>query len=212
MMKKATTESSSRPRTYIQQTRRAQLITCAIEVLAEVGYARASIVRIADHAGVSRGVISYHFADRDDLIEAVVGEVYDRARATLLPRMEAVSTAAEAVRTFIVGSAEFYRDQPQHMTALHEIVINAREHDGSLRHPGQGGADEQELTAVARLLERGQEAGEFRDFSTRVMARTIRHALNGLLQDLQTRPETDALADAEELAAIFDRAIRRDGS
>jgi AcrR family transcriptional regulator len=201
-----------RPRTYIQQTRRAQLVGCAIEVLAEIGYARASLVRIAECAGVSRGVITYHFADRDDLIEAVVTQVYDTARTVLQPRVEAAPTANEAIRTFIIGSAEFYRDYPDQMAALHEIIVNARDADGTLRHTRQGEAEEQELAAVGALLERGQAAGEFRDFSTWVVARTIRYALNGLLQNMLAGRDMDVIAEAEELADLFERAIRVHGS
>lgn len=194
-------------RTYIQQARRAQLIGCAIDVLAEVGYARASLVRIAERAGVSRGVITYHFAGRDELIEACVTHVYDTARGFLLPKMQSAATTIEAVRIFIVGSAEFYRDAPNQMAALHEIIVNARDADGKLRHPGQNHAYEQELSAMASLLEHGQESGELQEFPTRVMARTIRHALNGLLQDLRTTPDLDVMADAEAIAKLFERAI-----
>lgn len=199
--------SSGRPRTFIRQTRRAQLIDCATEVLAEVGYGQASLVRIAERAGVSRGVITYHFTGRDELIEAVVVHVYDTARTALQPRIRASPTAADAVRTFILGSAEFYRDHPGRMAALHEIIVNARDADGRLRHTGQGEAEEQELSAVASLLERGQAAGEFGDFSPRVVARTIRYALNGLLYDMRTADDLDVTADAEELATLFERAI-----
>lgn len=201
--------AGERPRTYIQQTRRAQLIGCAIEVLAEVGYAQASMVRIAERAGVSRGVISYHFTDRDDLIGAVVTEVYSNARAILLPRIEAAPTAADSVRAFIVGSAQFYRDWPDQMAALHAIYLNGRIADGAPSQDHQGAADDEELTAVAALLARGQADGEFRDFAPRVMARSIRHALNGLFLDMRTDPEFDVAADAEELATLFARATER---
>ncbi len=205
-------ESEDRSRrTFIQDTRRAQLVRCATEVLAEVGYARASLVRIARRAGVSRGVITYHFADRDELIDAVVAEVYAAGFAVLRPKIDAEPTAAGAVRAFIVGSADFYRTHPTHIAALHEIITNARADDGTPRHAGQGRAEEQELSDIGALLARGQRDGEFRDFSPRVMARTIRHALNGLLQEMRTTPDLDPAADAEELADLFDRATRKAG-
>lgn len=195
-------------RTYIQRARREQLTDCAIAVLAEIGYARASLVRIAERAEVSRGVITYHFADRDDLLEAAVTRVYETARTFLQPRLEATTTAADALRTFIIGSAEFYQGWPEHMAALYEIITNARDRQGRLRHFAPGAADAQELRDLARLLERGQAAGEFCDFSPRVMARTIRHALNGLLQDMRADPDLDVMDDAEEIAAMFERALR----
>ncbi|WP_166984346.1 TetR/AcrR family transcriptional regulator [Paramicrobacterium fandaimingii] len=204
------TEHTQTRLTFIQRTRRAQLIECAIAVLAEDGYAQASLSRIAKRAEVTRGAISYHFANRDDLLDAVVAEVYRIATEQLQPRMEAQPTTMQAIRMFIVGSAEFYRDFPAQMAALHEIVSHPRGDDGSRRHTEQQRANEQELSALGVLLERGKSAGEFRDFSTRIMARTIRSALDGLLMQLRATPTYDARADADELADIFERALTRD--
>jgi hypothetical protein len=39
----------------------------AIDTIAEVGCARASLGRTAERFGVSKGLISYHFAGRDEL-------------------------------------------------------------------------------------------------------------------------------------------------
>jgi TetR/AcrR family fatty acid metabolism transcriptional regulator len=41
------------PRTFTESARRAQIVQAAIETIAEVGYARASYARIAEHAGLS---------------------------------------------------------------------------------------------------------------------------------------------------------------
>ena len=58
-------------RTFIETARRAQIVAAAIDTIAEVGYARASLVRIASRIGISRGLISYHFAGKDELIKEV---------------------------------------------------------------------------------------------------------------------------------------------
>ncbi|MEV7908062.1 TetR family transcriptional regulator, partial [Streptomyces anulatus] len=47
-------------KSFIERARRAQIIASAIEVIAEHGFANASLARIAKHAGISKGVISYH--------------------------------------------------------------------------------------------------------------------------------------------------------
>lgn len=203
----ANSDSGNSRLTFIQRTRRAQLVECAIDVLAEDGYAQASLSRIARRADVSRGVIPYHFADRDELIEAVVSEVYALATAELRPRIDAEETAAGAIRAFILGSAEFYREYPKHIAALREISTHSRSEDGTVRHSGQRAAHEQELSAVGVLLAQGQRDGEFRHFSAPVMARTIRAALDGLLLDMRANPNLDAMADAEELASLFERAM-----
>src|SRR5215470_5894385 len=65
-----------RARTFTESGRRAQIVTAAIEVIADVGFAKASFSRIAKHAGLSStGMISYHFAGKDDLLAACVAEI-----------------------------------------------------------------------------------------------------------------------------------------
>ena len=49
-------DGQSRP-TFTEAARRIQIIECAIETLATLGYAQASLAHIAKRAGISKGVI-----------------------------------------------------------------------------------------------------------------------------------------------------------
>ena len=60
---------------------RAQIVAAAIDTVAEDGYANASLARIAVRLGISKGVISYHFAGKDDLIAEIISQVLQQARA-----------------------------------------------------------------------------------------------------------------------------------
>lgn len=53
---------------------RAQLIEAAYKVLAEKGYENSSVKDIAREAGVSPGLVHYHFANKEDLLVSVVKE------------------------------------------------------------------------------------------------------------------------------------------
>ena len=59
-------------RTFTETARRAQIVTAAIDTIAELGYGRASLARIAETAGTSKSVILYHFSGKDDLITAML--------------------------------------------------------------------------------------------------------------------------------------------
>ena len=59
-----------RASTFTQLKRRDQLVDCAIEAIAELGFPRASVAEVARRAGVSKGVVTYHFPAKDDLIQA----------------------------------------------------------------------------------------------------------------------------------------------
>ncbi|WP_329104061.1 TetR/AcrR family transcriptional regulator [Micromonospora sp. NBC_01699] len=54
-----------------------RIIGAALEVFAAHGYEGATISQITDRAAVSRGLISYYFASKRDLLEAVLGRWLD---------------------------------------------------------------------------------------------------------------------------------------
>lgn len=94
-------------RTFTESGRRAQIVQAAIEVAAEVGYAKASFSRIAKQAGLSStGMISYHFAGKDDLMHEVVAEVTRVTTEFMAPRVSAAEGARERLRTFIESNIE----------------------------------------------------------------------------------------------------------
>jgi TetR/AcrR family fatty acid metabolism transcriptional regulator len=197
-------------RSFIEAARRAQIVQAAIEVIAELGYAHATLEQIARRAGISRGLISYHFAGRDELIGQVVAEVFAAGGAYMRPRIEAQQTASDMLRAYIESNLTYMRDHPAQMAALVQIFSNVNTIEGV---PGldpstldQGRAD------LEQLLQWGQETGEFRAFDTRVMAVAIRNVIDGIPPQIVDNPTIDLDAYAREVAALFDHAtrVRRD--
>ena len=60
-----------------EKNARAKLIEAAYKVLAEKGYENCSIKDIAREAGVSPGLVHYYFANKEELLAAVVKEATD---------------------------------------------------------------------------------------------------------------------------------------
>jgi hypothetical protein len=90
--------------------------------------------------------------------------------------------------------------------SLVEILGGARAPDG---RPLFAPADYEPVVAsLEELLRRGQREGDFRDFSPRVMAITIRAAIDAVPGQLAADPDLDVEAYARELATVFDRATR----
>jgi AcrR family transcriptional regulator len=187
---------------FIHAARRKQLVSSAIEVIAEVGLARASTVRIAQHAGVSRGVLTYHFRDRAELVEHVLQAVYDLGAEFFVPRMALARTPRQTLLTFIGGSVELYAAHPTELAALSEIYADTRAPDGVSRAGYQ--RHTKEMSDIAVILRAGQEQGQFRAFDVDVMCSTIRRALDGALAHVAGGGQVEPYAG--ELRAIFDAA------
>ena len=195
-------------RTFITNARRAQIVAATIETIAEVGYTRTSLARIAVKLGISKGVISYHFAGKDDLFREVIVHVVEQARVYMVPRINAQSTGTGQLRAYIESNLEFIRDHPNHLIAVVEIARNAIARAGE--RPLQGAVEaNQGVRLLAQLLSRFQETGEFRrDFDPMTMAIAIRAAIDSVPPRLAIDPQLDIDHYAKEIATIFELATR----
>ncbi|AZG46545.1 TetR family transcriptional regulator [Gordonia insulae] len=186
--------------TFTHEARRRQLVDTAITVINEVGVERATSSRIADRAGVSRGVISYHFTDRDSLLSAVVEHVYSLATDVLGERVHGTGSSRESLSAFIGGSIDFYARHPAEMAALTAIY----------RSPGHArsgrGEHAAELLELERLLSTGIREGEFAEFDPTILAATIRATLDAALARIAAGGDPDH--EKRELIALFERATQ----
>ncbi|GAA2205809.1 TetR family transcriptional regulator [Nonomuraea monospora] len=194
-------------RTFIEEIRRAQIIECAIDVLADHGYANTTLARIARQAKISTGVISYHFGGKSPLIQAVVAHVAKLATDLMVPRILAQPTAAQGLRAYLESNLEFMRVHRKPLLALVEIVTHATGEDGD-PHP-YARQSEVAIDDLRKLLDWGQRAGEFRDFDQLSMAIAIRGAIDAVPGLLLNDPEFDLDLLADELVTTFTIATRR---
>lgn len=195
--------------TFTEEARRGQIIACAIEVLAELGYAQTSFARIAERLGISKSVISYHFGGKDELLEQVVQAVYADGARYMIPRIRAQHSARAVLGTYLRSNLEFIRDHRKHIDAVTEIFLNVRRKDGSRRFAGGPGGIEQAVKPLQEILRRGQDEGVFADFDTRTMAWAIRNLVDGLTRQRALDPEFDFDTCVDEMVALVDRATRK---
>ena len=197
-------------RSFAETARRAQIVDCAIDAIAELGYARASVDQIARRAGVSKGVITYHFSSKDEIVYAIVAKVFALGRAHMEPRIRAETSAAGRLRAYIESDLDFIDTHRKPLIAMVEIAVGARTADGSLVVGPESLA--QRVAMLEGLLRAGQKAGEFRRFNTRVMALTIIQAIDGVPPLLAREPNLDVKLHAKELATIFALATRKESA
>ncbi|WP_280218175.1 TetR/AcrR family transcriptional regulator [Nocardia neocaledoniensis] len=63
--------------------KRAELLEAAASVIATEGYAKASMRRVAEHAGYTTGAVTYYFANKEDMVLALVLSRFDRYDAMI---------------------------------------------------------------------------------------------------------------------------------
>ena len=198
----ATGEAEQRPRSFIEQTRRAQIVDAAISTIAEVGYAKASYARIAERAHPSStGLISYHFTNRAELIAEVVDRVFGLISGYVGERMAHQSDPPTALRTYVEANVSFVAEHRAAMAALTEIFLH-----GGVQY---GPAEEHEATSpLEQILRAGQASGVFRAFDPTIMAALVQRSVDGFPLLLASRPDLDPGAYAAEVTTAFDLATR----
>jgi TetR/AcrR family transcriptional regulator, fatty acid metabolism regulator protein len=188
-------------RSFAEAARRAQIIDCAIDAIAEMGFAKASVDQIARLAGVSKGVITYHFPKKQEIVDSVIERVMAAGRAYMEPRILAETSAAGRLRAYIESDLEFIDANRKSLIALVEIAVSARRADGGLVIGPESLAER--VAGLEELLRAGQRSAEFRRFNTRVMALTIIQAIDGVPPLLAREPSLDLKLHARELTTIF---------
>ncbi|GAA5143749.1 TetR/AcrR family transcriptional regulator [Nocardioides marinquilinus] len=184
--------------TFARTARREQLVEVTIDLLAEVGVEGSSYLRIAERAGISRGVLNYHFGGRAELFSAVVDTVYARGVDEVLALVEAAPSPGEALAAFVRGSVHFYAARRRELRAL-TAIYTSRAADTVSRE--QRSEHRREIERVGALLRAGQEAGQLRAFDVDLMTACLRSVL-----DLAVAL-TDAGADPGPLADELVRTV-----
>ncbi|MFJ7941981.1 TetR/AcrR family transcriptional regulator [Peribacillus sp. NPDC096622] len=209
-MSKKNDPTNQKQMSFIEKARRAQIVECAIETIAEVGYAQASLGQIAKRAKISKGVISYHFANKEELLEQIPIEYYMAWQSYIAPRIEAQKSPKEMLRVYIESNLTFVDENRKHVFAVIETVSNQRTADGKLRFAADH--DETILLPIENILTLGMQEGIFREFtrpSARVMALTIRNAIDGFTIELMRKPHLDVQEYTRELVTIFDKSTKK---
>jgi AcrR family transcriptional regulator len=200
-------KTGSHGRSFIEQARRAQIITATIGTIAEIGYAKASFVQIARRAGISPGLITYHFAKREELMKQVMLTVHDSMDQSLTARSENADGYAAALRALIEGFVHYCAEHPAELIAISQIAAAARDAEAARTWSEEQHAST--LTELENMFREGQDCGELREFSPRVMAVSVIAAMEATPAELMARPDTDVAQYAKELADLFELAVRR---
>ncbi|WP_435606764.1 transcriptional regulator BetI [Pseudomonas knackmussii] len=94
------------PKVGMQPIRRSQLIHATLEAVDQVGMSDASIALIARLAGVSNGIISHYFQDKNGLLEATMRHLMSALSKAVRERRASLRTddARAHLRAIVAGN------------------------------------------------------------------------------------------------------------
>lgn len=178
--------------------RRRQLLACARELFATLGYAETTWEKVAETVGVSQSILARHFPDRLALLQGVVDEL--RAQTLQKWQQEHATLTDPLVRLHALAEAYLAatRDHSASFRAMHRVLVE--EPDADALSVLRGYYLDAE-TMLAAVIAEGQQSGVFRrSLGPRVGAwQLIRTALGYTMTKPLTVPldaETDSVARA----------------
>jgi AcrR family transcriptional regulator len=202
--------TNSPPESFTRTARKAQIVGCAIEVIAEVGFAQASIRKIADRVGIAMSAVLYHFGNKDNLVEAIIEEMYRSTLAVVVPALDAETSAADKLNAYIRSTITYF--------GTHRVALKALASIGTAHQPSDGRrvdelglspeiAEQLAVLDPTAILLAGQRDGEFGDFPLASLAVALRGAVTAVVDKILREPGYDATAYGEDLVAIFGRVV-----
>ena len=188
---------------FIEEARRKQIIDTAIETIAAQGYDKASLAEIARAAGISKGVISYHFAGKDELVEEILTFLLREPAAFIKHRVDACERAIDKLDAYIRANFDFMREHRVGYVALVDLWNSRSASAGTNKFDHE--AYEPSRRYLRRILEEGQQSGAFREMPLRTMASLVQASIDGVM--LQWVFHEDAI-DLDEACQEITRMIR----
>lgn len=103
----------SLPRLSIEQLRRQELAVAAYEILQEEGIAGTTLAKVADRAGMSKGIVLHYFKGKDELLEVVMRRANSLLRDEVVALMSQATTPRQRVEAIVAGnfSPKFFKPE-----------------------------------------------------------------------------------------------------
>lgn len=143
-------------RSTVAEEKRRIILDAAVRVFAHKGFHTSRVGDIAEEAGVAHGLLYHYFSSKDEVLETIFRENW----GILVERIHAVEESGEPAREQLRHVAAIllrtWRHEPDVVRVLVREIVRSPE-------VGQRIDDlEKPIDAIQRIVERGQQTGEFR--------------------------------------------------
>lgn len=206
--------AAAAPRKLSRAARRMQLIEATIEVLAERGYARATLSDVASKAGLSHGLVNFHFQSKDLLLSETLAFLSDEYRENWQSALAAAPRdPAHQLDALLQADFSTAMSTPARLAAW--VAFWGEAQSRPLYQEKCGAKDEdyarQKTAICAALIVQGGYVGD-----PERIARVLRVVTEGVWMDLVTMAtpyaRTEGLRTAYcAAAAFFPRHFTEDG-
>jgi TetR/AcrR family transcriptional repressor of bet genes len=194
---------SKTPRiTPIREARQRQLIEATMAAIGRYGYAKLTLNHVASLAGLSPGIVNFHFRSKEQLIAATLEYLTEEYEASWA---QASASAGEAASAQIDAMIEFEFDP--RVSSIEKVAVWYAfwaEAQVNPSHRDVVARQEARYFEVTRdLFQRLIEEGRYAGLSADAVAYGFNAMLDGFLNDLMIDPASFDREEAKRICRLF---------
>ena len=182
-----------------KEIRRQQLIEATIDVMARKGYSGTTMLDVAKAAGLSSGIVNFHFETKEKLLVETLRYLADEYRANWHKALNAGGDdPAGQLRSLLFSDFNPEICSPRKLAAWCAFWAEAQSRPTYLEHCGSN--DEEYSAIVLDLCRAIIKKGRY-PLVPELIARALDALLEGLWLDLMTMAKPYSLEDAKQTIA-----------
>jgi AcrR family transcriptional regulator len=185
------------------QATRADILSAAVRLFANHGYAATSVQQIVDAASVSKPALYYHFVDKAALFQAVVDTAHDERLRIMTEASRQKGPLRDRLGEILVGMFDFLKRNRELMRIAFGTTLAAPgELPEGLRYREKC---ERNFEFIHSVMREGLDAGELeRHFNSRELAYSFYGLMNAYMVSHLLMPDCVLNADtAERIVDLF---------
>jgi len=163
----------------IEDIRKEQIINTAITTIADKGYINAPLSEIAKEAGISKGVISYYFKSKDELVKKVMDKILSDSKKYIDKVVVGEKTSSDKIIAYIKASFDYINANRQHFDALVDLWGSITTHEERLNFNKK--SYDPCRNVLEKIIRAGIKSGEFADINVHLAASLIQAVIDGVM-------------------------------
>jgi AcrR family transcriptional regulator len=166
-----------------------RIMSATLEVLSKKGYENTTINDIADEARVSRGLLHYYFADKEDLVAKALAFGFEPMWDSSLGPLSNVKSKEDLIDNMIEVLKRNVRENPDFSALLFEMWVSGRRSEKIMKVFRDG--LEEAIHRLKSLLEVGSSLGviKINPADSEGIIRILLALYQGMAIQLLTNPE-----------------------
>ena len=169
-----------------------------MRAFARRGYHACRVGDVADEAGVAYGLVYHYFGSKEELLETIFRETWGQMLETIESIEDSTDSASEQLRKVVELVLRSWRRDPELVRVLVREVTRTAQLEREVDELAPA------FAALQRIIQRGQEAGEFRRAVNPHLASWI---LYGALEEILTGWVLGRLPDDDDAVERAEQAV-----